>query len=206
MQSPRHPRIVLSLRTGWWTGVWWVKHSWPSIISRRFYNIEWILGFIREKEICIQEHFLSSLLRKTHLLLIPKILISTSQEHRTHSATSGLEWKSVKFPKMAASRNIQELKFKVDVDMQRIYRQVGPLVLSTTKPYRERRNKQPQTIARRINMGQKEIYSDYGDMGILRNIPTEILYMIFESMDVQTFLRMKRVCKSLKVCTSRSRN
>lgn len=55
-------------------------------------------------------------------------------------------------------------------------------------------------------MGQKEIYSDYGDMGILRNIPTEILYMIFESMDVQTFLRMKRVCKSLKVCTSRSRN
>lgn len=100
---------------------------------------------------------------------------------------------------------MQELTFTVDVDMQRIYRQVGPLVLSTTRPYREDREKQPQTIARRINMGQKEIYSDYGNMGILRNIPTEILYMIFESIDVQTFLRMKRVCKSLKVCASKSR-
>lgn len=107
---------------------------------------------------------------------------------------------------MTASRNIQELTFTVDVDMQRIYRQVGPLILSTTRPYRERRNKQPRTIARRINMGQKEIYSDYGNMGILRNIPAEILYMIFESMDVQTFLRMKRVCKSLKVCTSGSKD
>lgn len=105
---------------------------------------------------------------------------------------------------MAANGNIQELTFKIEVDMVPISREVGPLVLSTTRPYRERRNKQPRIIARRISMGRKEMDSDYQNMGILRNIPPEILGMIFESMDVQTFLRIKRVCKSIKVCRSKN--
>lgn len=103
---------------------------------------------------------------------------------------------------MAANTNIQELTFTVGVDMQSVRDQVGPLILSTTKPYRARRNKQPGIIARRINMGQKEKEPDYRSMGALRNVPNEIFCMIFKKMDVQTFVRMKRVCKSVKVCIS----
>lgn len=105
---------------------------------------------------------------------------------------------------MAANENIQELTFKIEVDMVPISREVGTLVLSTTRPYRERRNKQPRTIVRQIETGQKDMYSDYQNMGVLGDIPIEILNMIFESMGVQTFLRMKRVCKSMKVCRSKN--
>lgn len=101
---------------------------------------------------------------------------------------------------MAANPSIQELTITVGVDMRSIRDQVGPLVLSTTRPYRERRNSQPRIIARHINMGQKEAGADYSNRGALGNFPAEILSMIFERMSVQTFVRMRRVSKSVKVC------
>lgn len=103
---------------------------------------------------------------------------------------------------MTTNPSIQELTFTVDVDMQSIRDQVGPLVLSTTRPYRVRRNKQPGIVARQINMGQREENPDNRNMGALRSVPNEIFCMIFERMDVQTFVTMKRVCKSVKVCIS----
>lgn len=103
---------------------------------------------------------------------------------------------------MTTNPSIQELTFTVDVDMQSIRDQVGPLVLSTAKPYRAMRHKQSWAVARRINMGQREQNPDNRNMGALRNVPIEIFCMIFERMDVQTFVAMKRVCKSVKVCIS----
>lgn len=103
--------------------------------------------------------------------------------------------------KMATDQNIQQLTFTVGVDMQAINREVGPLALSTTKPYRMRRSSQPAIIARQIDLGQEAADGGHGSRGTLGNLPIEILYMIFERMDVQTFVMMRGVCKSIKVCT-----
>lgn len=97
--------------------------------------------------------------------------------------------------------DIQELSFTVRIDMQAINNRVGPLVLSTTKLYRERRHDQPVFIARRINLGRRAIDYGEGAIGNFGRLVVEVLYMIFDNMDIQTFLKMKRVCKYTKART-----
>lgn len=102
---------------------------------------------------------------------------------------------------MTTGQNIQQLSFTVGVDMEAINHQVGPLLLTTMKPYRMRRNSQPGFIARQIDLGQRAVDGDeYRARGTLSCLPAEILNMIFDRMTVHTFIEMKRVCKSIKVC------